>query len=602
MEMTKNDLLAIKGPDDVKRIPAEKVGELCAGMRAALIARAAKHTGHVGPNLGFIEATVALHRVFASPKDKIVFDVSHQCYAHKMLTGRMLAYVDAAHYDDVSGYTEPGESDHDPFIVGHTSTSVSLATGLAKARDLRGEKFNVIAVIGDGSLSGGEAFEGLNNAAEQGGNFIVVFNDNQMSIAENHGGMYKSLDELRQTNGTSANNLFKVLGFDYLYVADGNDVAAVEAAFRKVKDIDHPVVVHINTEKGHGWQPAVENKEAWHWGVAPFDPVTGQKAGEERRAKREERDEAPKGWIGSRFSDFMLKKMAEDPTVVLVNAAVPGMFGFGPKQRAQAGKQFVDVGICEEHATAFISALAKGGAKPVWSVNSTFIQRAYDQLSQDLAINDNPATIVVTAATLLGMNDVTHLCWFDIPLLSNIPNLRYLMPTCEKEYFAMLDWSIGHKEHPVAIRQPENGVMANDVEVLADYSGTLPYAVTRKGKGVAILGLGNFYALGAELADALKARGITATLVSPRSATELDTATLESLKADHTLVVTLEDGVIDGGFGEKIARYYGPTSMKVLVKGAQKKFADRYDYAAFLQETGLTVAQLEEDILSCLGT
>lgn len=586
-------LTKIKGPADVKAIPAEEVGALCDAMRNALVLRASRHTGHVGPNLGFVEATVALHRVFESPKDKIVFDVSHQCYAHKMLTGRMRAYVDEARYDDVSGYTEPGESEHDHFVVGHTSTSVSLATGLAKARDLRGERFNVIAVIGDGSLSGGEAFEGLNNAAEQGGNVIVVFNDNQMSIAEPHGGMYKGLAELRRTNGAAENNLFKALGFDYLYVADGNDEAAVEAAFRKVKDIDHPVVVHLNTEKGHGWKPATDDKEAWHWGTAPYDPVTGNPPA----------CTGDGGWIGSRFADYMLKKMAADPTVVMVNAAVPGLAGFGTREiRARAGRQFVDVGICEEHAVAFASALAKGGAKPVWSVVSTFLQRTYDQLSQDLCVNDSPSTIVVTAASLAGMNDVTHLCWFDIPLLCNIPNLRYLMPTSEKEYFAMLDWSIGHKFHPVAIRQPENGVMENDVPVLADYDGPVPYAVTRKGRDVAILGLGNFYKLGTELADALRAKGVEATLVSPRTATELDVPALEMLKTDHRVVVTLEDGAVDGGFGEKIARHYGPSSMKVLVRGARKRFEDRYDYVELLRTNGLTVPQLVEDAMAALRT
>lgn len=583
------DLMSIKGPADVKAVPAAKVNDLCDAMRQALIVRASKHTGHVGPNLGFVEAAVALHRVFDSPTDKIVFDVSHQCYPHKMLTGRMRAYVDEAHYDDVSGYTEPSESPHDHFIVGHTATSVSLATGLAKARDLRGETFNVIAVIGDGSLSGGEAFEGLNNAAEQGTNLIVVFNDNQMSIAEPHGGFYKSIDRLRATNGEDPCNFFKALGFDYVYVADGNDEAAVEAAFRRVKDAPHPVVVHLNTEKGHGWQPAVANKEAWHWGMAPFDPVTGAPLN---------LPPAGDGWIGSRFADHLLAKMAADPKVVVINAAVPAMLGFTKDKREKAGKQFVDVGICEEHAVAFASAIAKGGAKPVYSVVSTFVQRVYDQLSQDLAINDNPATIVVTTGGVGAMNDVTHLCWFDIPLLANIPNLVYLCPTSEKEYFAMLDWSIDHTQHPVAIREPSNGVRANDVEVLSDYSGPIRYDVTRRGRDVAILGLGNFYKLATELADALAAKGVVATLVNPRVASELDVATLDGLKADHRLVVTLEDGVIDGGFGEKVARHFGTSDMKVLVRGVAKTFADRYDVEELLSANRLTVPQLVADVMA----
>lgn len=582
------DLLSIKGPADVKAVPAERVNELCDAMRRALIVRASKHTGHVGPNLGFVEAAVALHRVFDSPTDRIVFDVSHQCYPHKMLTGRMRAYVDEARYDDVSGYTEPSESPHDPFVVGHTATSVSLATGLAKARDLRGETFNVIAVIGDGSLSGGEAFEGLNNAAEQGTNLIVVFNDNQMSIAEPHGGFYKSLARLRETNGADPCNFFKAMGFDYLYVADGNDEASVEAAFRRVKDAPRPVVVHLNTEKGHGWAPAVADKEAWHWGQAPYDVATGKPL----------TPPPADGWIGSRLADHLLAKMAEDPKLVVINAAVPGMIGFDKTKRAKAGRQFVDVGICEEHAVAFASAIAKGGAKPVYAVVSTFVQRTYDQLSQDLCINDSPATILVTTGTLRGLNDVTHLGWFDIPLLSNIPNLVYLCPTSEREYFAMLDWSIGHQAHPVAIRQPENGVRENDVEILSDYSDAAKWNVTRRGRGVAVVGLGNFYALGAELCDALAAKGISATLVNPRCASALDEATLAELAQDHSLFVTLEDGVIDGGFGEKVARHFALTpNVKTLVRGGAKTFADRYDYDALLAANRLTVPQLVADAL-----
>ena len=572
------DLLKINGPDDVKKLSAAELPELCEAMRAALIKRAAKHTGHVGPNLGFLECTVALHRVFNPPTDKIVFDVSHQTDPHKMLTGRMRAYVDEAHYSDVSGYSEPSESPHDHFIIGHTSTSVSLACGLAKARDLQGQKYNVIAVIGDGALTGGEAFEGLNNVSVQGGNFIVILNDNDMSIAPNHGGFIGHFEQY-----------IKSLGLDYRFVPNGNDVHAVIAALEEVKDIDHPVVVHVKTEKGHGWRPATEHKEAWHWGVAPFDPVTGKPL-----------EQVAGGWIGSRFADFMLKKMAADPKVILINAAVPGMCNFGPVERAKAGRQFVDVGICEPHAVAFTSALAAGGAKPVFSVVSTFVQRTYDQLSQDLAVNDSPATIVVTAASLTMMNDVTHLGFFDIPLISNIPNVVYGCPTCEKEYFAMLEWSIEHRQHPVVIRQPHNGELENEVAVLKDYSGSLSYDVTRKGTKVAILGLGNFYTLGRELADALKADGIDATLINPRVATALDTETLEALKADHQVVITLEDGVIDGGFGEKIARYYGPTAMRVLVRGLAKHFEDRYDANDLLQRNRLAVDQLKADVLQAI--
>ena len=578
---------SIHSPADVKKLSSADMRHLASEIRELLIKKLHKHGGHVGPNLGFVEATIALHYVFNSPEDKIVFDVSHQTYPHKMLTARAGAWLDEARYDDVSGYSEPSESPHDHFIIGHTSTSISLAAGLAKARDLLGQKHNVIAVIGDGSLSGGEAFEGLDNLAEQGTNAIVVFNDNQMSIAENHGGLYQSLAELRASNGQAPGNYFKALGLDYRYVADGNDVDALIAAFSEVKDIGHPVVVHINTVKGKGYAPAESNKEAWHWTMPGFDIATGaRKSGE---------------WIGSRVADHLLAKMQEHPDLVVINAAVPAMLGFDKTRRERAGRQFVDVGICEEHACAFASAIAKGGARPVWSVASTFLQRTYDQLSQDLCINNNPATILVTAASLLGMNDVTHLCWFDIPLLCNIPNMTYFCPTSEAEYFAMMDWAIAVRERgPVAIRQPENGVATNDAAILQDYS-SCGYDITRHGSDVAILGLGNFYKLVGELADALAEKGINATLVNPRGATIIDTNTLESLKAEHKVVITLEDGVVDGGFGDKIARYYGNSSMRVLVRGAAKKFEDRYAYSSILEANGLTVPQLVASATAALA-
>lgn len=580
------NVMDIKGPEDLKKMDRSEFPALAQEMRRMLIEKLHAHGGHAGPNFGFVEATIALHTVFNSPVDKFVFDVSHQTYPHKMLTGRMEAFADPAHYDDVSGYSEPDESPHDHFIIGHTSTSISLAAGLAKARDLRNEKFNVIAVIGDGSLSGGEAFEGLDNVAEQGTNMIIVFNDNQMSIAENHGGLYRSLAELRRTNGTSPCNYFKALGLDYRYVAEGNNVEKLIAAFEEVKDIDHPVVVHVNTIKGFGYAPAVADKEAWHWTTPGFDIATGKREGGE--------------WLGTRVADHLLKKMKEMPELVVINAAVPSMCGFDRTRRALAGKQFVDVGICEPHACAFASGIAKGGGRPVWSVISTFIQRTYDQLSQDLCINSNPAVILVTTGSLLGMNDVTHLGWFDIPLLSNIPNLTYLCPTSEKEYFAMMDWAIAQTRQPVAIRQPENEVMENEVAILKDYTGC-GYEITRAGKDVAVLGLGNFHKLGSELLDALAAKGIRGTLVNPRGATVLDADVLENLKKEHRLTVTLEDGVIDGGFGEKIARYYGTSGMKVLVKGAPKQFADRYDYDRFLRDCGLTVGQMADEIAAVLG-
>lgn len=577
----------VNSPADVKKLSVSEMNGLGGEIRQVLLNKLSSHGGHVGPNLGMVEATIALHYVFDSPTDKIVYDVSHQSYTHKILTGRRAAFMNADEYDEVSGYSEPSESEHDFFVIGHTSTSVSLASGLAKARDLKGEAGNVIAVIGDGSLSGGEAFEGLNVGAELGTNFIVIVNDNQMSIAENHGGLYRNLQQLRDTDGQAPCNYFKAMGYDYLYVKDGNDVQRLIEAFGRVKDIDHPVVVHINTLKGKGYRLAEEQKERFHYSI-PFSLETGVPTidfggGED---------------YADLTANYLLQEMKKDPTVVGITAGTPTVFGFTEERRREAGKQFIDMGIAEEQAVAMASAIAAGGAKPVFGVYSTFIQRAYDQMSQDLCINDNPALILVFWASLSSMNDVTHLCLFDIPVIGNIPNMVYLAPTCREEYMAMLEWGIRQTEHPVAIRVPANGVIRRNIEPEKDYGKTLNrYEVSHRGEKVAILGLGSFYQLGEAVAARLKEeKGVDATLVNPRYITGVDEALLDDLKRDHTLVITLEDGVLDGGFGEKIARYYGPSDMKVLNYGVKKEFIDRYDVEEQLKKNRLTVPQIVEDI------
>lgn len=578
----------IQSPADVKRLTLEEMKELAVEIRTLLIEKVSRHGGHCGPNLGMVEATIAMHYVFNSPEDKIVFDVSHQSYPHKMLTGRAEAFLHADRYDDVSGYSEPSESEHDHFVIGHTSTSVSLAGGLAKGRDLKGEKGNVIAVIGDGSLSGGEALEGLDWAAELGTNFIIVVNDNQMSIAENHGGLYRNLEELRQSNGTCSNNLFRAMGLDYVYVGQGNDLAALIEAFRQVKDKERPIVVHINTLKGKGYELAEQDKERWHWS-APFDIATGELR---HPFTAETYDELT--------TSHLIERMKQDPTLCAITAGTPGIWNWTPERRQEAGKQFVDVGIAEEHAVALASGIAKAGGKPVFGVCSSFIQRAYDQLLQDLCINDNPATLLVLWGSLSTMTDVTHLCHFDIPLLCNIPNLVYLAPTNREEYLAMLDWSIGYKEHPVAIRVPVGPTVPATRPVPSDYSELNKYEVVNRGKDVALLALGNFFALGESVCRLLEAQGIHATLVNPRFISGVDTALLDSLQADHSVVVTLEDGALEGGFGEKIARHYGPSAMRTLCYGAKKEFADRYDAQEFLAENRLVDTLIAEDVATLL--
>ena len=579
----------IQSPADVKKLSLAEMNTLAEDIRTLLIEKLSRHGGHCGPNLGMVEATIALHYVFDSPRDKIVFDVSHQSYPHKMLTGRVAAFLLESHYDDVSGYSEPSESEHDFFIIGHTSTSVSLAGGLAKGRDLRGETGNVIAVIGDGSLSGGEALEGLDWAAELNSNFIIVVNDNQMSIAENHGGLYENLAELRRSHGNCENNLFRAMGLDYVYVDKGNDLSSLIEAFRKVKDTNHPVVVHINTLKGKGYAPAEEDKETWHW-TMPFEISTGA-----LKQKNIGED------YNSLTAAHLLQRMKDDKTVCAITAGTPGIWGWTPARRQEAGKQFVDVGIAEEHAVALASGMAKAGGKPVFGVCSSFLQRAYDQVSQDLCINDNPATLLVLWGSLTSMTDVTHLCHFDIPLLSGIPNLVFLAPTNREEYLAMLDWSLAYDRHPVAIRVPVGEPRSATRPVPTDFSELNKSELVCRGKDVAILGLGNFFALGEQVSSALKDRGIEATLINPRFISGLDESLLDSLVSDHRLVVTLEDGALEGGYGEKVARHFGPTSVKTLCFGARKEFVDRYAPADFFAANHLTVPQIVEDILQSLG-
>lgn len=580
----------INQPTDVKNLNSEQLHVLADEMRQALLQKLSKHGGHFGPNLGMVEATIALHYVFNSPTDKIVYDVSHQSYPHKMLTGRKDAFLYEDKYDDVSGYSNPDESDHDFFTIGHTSTSVSLACGLAKGRDLKGDNENIIAVIGDGSLSGGEALEGLDFASELNSNLIIVVNDNDMSIAENHGGLYKKLKQLRDTDGKSECNLFKSMGLDYVFVKDGNDIDSLITAFKQVKDSTYPVVVHICTQKGKGYKIAEENKENWHY-CGPFNLETGksdmsQDGGED---------------YSSMTADILLKKMKEDKTVVGITSATPTVFGFTEDKRKEAGSQFVDVGIAEETAVALASGIAKNGGKPVYGVYSTFIQRTYDQLSQDLCINNSAATILVYWASVYGMNDVTHLGIYDIPMMANIPNLVYLAPTTKEEYLAMLDWSIEQNDHPVAIRVPIS-VVSDGKKVTKDFSKLNEYEVTQNGSKIAIVALGSFYSVGAKTAEIIENKtGVKPTLINPIYITGTDDKLLEQLKENHDIVITVEDGVLDGGFGEKIARFYGNSDVKVLNYGLKKEFLDRYNPEEIVKANRLTPEQIAEDVCGIIG-
>ena len=580
-------LETVHSPADVKKMSVQELNTLAEEIRQGILKRDSLIGGHVGPNLGFVEATLALHYVFNSPVDKIVFDVSHQCYAHKMITGRQNGFLNPNDYEKISGFTNPHESEHDHFAIGHTSTAVSLASGLAKARDLKGEKYNVIAVVGDGSLSGGEALEGLDFASsELGTNFIVVINDNQMSIAENHGGLYNNLKLLRETNGQAETNFFKALGYDYFYVNDGNDVEKLIAAFQSVKDADKPVVVHLNTLKGKGYKLAETYKEPWHWSV-PFDVASGEKTVDFGGGES----------LDDLTYNYLQDKIKKGEKVAVVVAGTPGVFGFNEQRRQEMGAHYIDVGIAEEHAVAMSSALAKGGCCPVFFVHSSFLQRTYDQLSQDLALNNNPAVILVYWSGISG-GDATHLGCFDMALAANIPNITFLTPATKEEYMAMLDWAMMQKDGPVMMRVPNAVVHGDSVQAKADEIKTMAWA--HKGEKVALLAVGEMLGLAQKVADKLKALQVDASVLTVRCVSEFDKATLEALKANHKVVVTLEGGVITGGFGEKIARYFGSSELKVLNYGLKKEFTDRVPVDEIYRENRLVPQLIAEDALKLL--
>lgn len=580
----------INSPADVKALASDQLSALADEMRKAILARVSIHGGHVGPNLGFVEATIALHRVFNAPTDKFVFDVSHQSYPHKLLTGRAFGFLDASRLDEVSGYSSPAESpEYDTFELGHTSTSIALATGLQKGRDIMSRHENVIAVIGDGSLSGGEAFEGLDTAAETGTNIIIVVNDNEMSIAENHGGLYDNLALLRKTGGKAECNFFRSMGLDYIYVENGNDIDSLIDAFNKVKDIDHPVVVHIHTLKGNGYAPAVENKERWHWSM-PFNIETG-----------EVRNPSDAEDYGNLIGAFLLDEIKKDSSLVTVTSGTPTVAGFTPERRKAAGRQHVDVGIAEEEAVAMISGLAKAGARPVWNVYSTFIQRTYDQLAQDLCINNQPAVINVFFGSVLGLNDITHIGFYDIPMLANIPNLTYLAPSSWEELLAMERWALAQTARPVAIRVPGGQVVHSSEAFPTDYATASRARVIRRGSRVALVGSGASVAWIEAAADILKKSGVEPTIISQTFLSELDTDLLESLKADHSVVVVAEDGSVEGGYGQKIAAFYGTSPMRVVCNGVRKGLYDRYSYSALLTESHLTPETIAADALTALN-
>lgn len=577
----------VNSPSDLKKLNQNELIELCADIRKVILNRLSKIGGHIGPNLGVVEITTAFHYVFNSPIDKLVLDVSHQCYAHKILTGRKEGFIDDNKFSTISGFTSRRESEHDIFTVGHTSTAVALAVGLAKGRDLLNKKENIVALVGDGSLSGGESFEGLDNAATLNSNIIVILNDNDMSIYENHGGIYNHLKELRESNGLSSNNMFKAMGFDYYYLDEGNDVLKCIDLFKKVKDADHPVLLHIHTIKGKGFKPAEENRASYHSG-GPFDLETGK-------------------YLNGNFRDayidysskIIIDGIKKNDKVIALSAAAPFFFG-SDTQRDEIKDNIMDVGICEQALMAIASGIARNGGIPIISVYSSFIQRTYDQLNQDLCLNDSKVTMLVYNATIGNLNQkrtgsVTHLGIYDIPLLSNIPNLVYMSPVFMEEYERMMEYALNNNSHPLAIRVPID-VNYSGIKDDTDYSKVNKFKVISEGNTIALIGAGNFYHLAKNVYDELVCLGFSPTLVNPIFMSGVDDELLKTLKKNHKLILTFEDGSLDGGFGEKISKYYSSSDIKVLNYGIKKEFIDFKNMDELKNECHLNVSQIISDI------
>lgn len=585
------ELKDIKSPVDIKNLDIPSLEKIASQMRSAILNRTSQIGGHVGPNLGSVEAILALHYVFDAPKDKLVFDVSHQAFPHKMLTGRVDGYLYREDFDKVGEYTDPKESpEYDIFYAGHTSPALSLSVGLVKARNLKKENYNVVAFVGDGALSGGVAFEGLDAGGAIGSNLICIFNDNQMAIAENHGGMYAHLANLRETNGTATDNIFKAFGWDYIYVAEGNNVERLIEAYRKAKDTDHPVVIHINTQKGEGYAPAERNREAFHF-RNPYSIASGALLNLSTGESYE-----------SIFKDFIFRNVKKYPDMLMISSATPEDFGLFASERKALGENYIDVAIAEQTGVSVMAGAARGGIKAVYGVVSTFLQRAYDQLMEDWAMDDSPAVMNVVSTGIAGIVDQTHLGFWDIPMITSIPEIVYLAPANLEEYNAMLQWSIDQNEHKVAVRQPVYSVEHADYEVDTDYSDLNRFKMLYKGSKVAIIAVGDFLVRGREVRDLLKSEGIDATLINPRFVSGIDQEMLESLRADHKLVVTIEDGSLEGGFGQRIASALGASEMKVLNFGLEKKFVDRYNIEKLEEAYGLRPAQIVSSIMQTVNS
>lgn len=574
----------INSPEDLKKLNYSELKEVCQELRDYIINVVSKNGGHLASNLGVVELTVALHRVFDSPKDKIIWDVGHQCYAHKIITGRRDSFTTIRKFGGISGFPKTSESPHDIFETGHSSTSISAALGMAKARDLKGEDYSVVAVIGDGSLGGGIALEALNNAAHLNTNIILILNDNEMSISKNVGGLSAYLGRLRTEklyfkfkrelefilNKTPfvgkkifsiasrcrdkfkylivKGIIFEELGFKYFGPIDGHDIKTMERIISNAKEYKkHPVLIHVITKKGKGYRIAEENPEKFH-GISSFDINTGETLNDTKNKSYSEI-----------FGNKMIELADKDHRVIAITAAMPD--GTGLNQFAKKHKdRFFDVGIAEQHAVTFSAGLAKGGFKPFFAVYSTFLQRAYDQILHDVCLQKIPVIFAIDRAGLVGQDGETHQGIYDISYLRSLPNITIMSPKSGKELEDMMEFAL-KINGPVAIRYPKGEAPNFDFEDTPIEYGK--GEILFEGSDGIIIAEGTMISNAVNLCKLLRNNNINMMLVNMRFIKPLDENLLIKLAERSLPIYTLEDNVFEGGFGSSILEFYNKNSIKV---------------------------------------
>lgn len=600
----------IQKENDIKKLDEEQLKELADEIREFLIEKISRTGGHLASNLGVVELTMALHLTLNFPEDKLIWDVGHQSYTHKLLTGRKDGFDDLRKYGGMSGFPKRKESPCDAFDTGHSSTSISAGLGYVAARELLGEEHNVVSVIGDGSLTGGMAFEALNNASRLKSNFIIVLNDNNMSISENVGGMSKYLNGLRtaqaytdlkkgvedtlkripgrgdrivsQIRKTKSGikqllvpgMFFEDMDITYLGPVDGHDIKKLVRVFHEAKRVDHAVLVHVITKKGKGYAPAEENPAKFH-GLGPFDIETG-----------EPKEAGGPDSYTQVFSKVLLDIAKKDEKVAAITAAMADGTGLAAFAK-RFPQRFFDVGIAEEHAMTFAAGLAAGGMKPVFAVYSSFLQRAYDQALHDVCLQDLPVVIAVDRAGLVGSDGETHQGVFDISFLTTIPNMTVISPKNRWEMADMLRFAVDFR-HPIAIRYPRGAAY----EGMRQFRAPVEYGkseVIYEEEDIAIIFVGHM----AELADSvrriLKETGYNCSLVNARFVKPLDEKLLEELAKDHKLFVTIEENVITGGFGEQVMDYVSRAALDVHVRniGISDEYVEHGNVEVLRKEVGL---------------